>query len=219
MNGVCPYGDTPYCVQGSITCHVNGSPIIIDWDGSGIHLTTDTNGVLWTFFPNQPAVQIAWIDPSSTNVFLVYDRNGNGVIDNATEMFGNLTPQPTIAKPNGFNALSEFDTNGDGVVDAKDTNWSKLQVMTADFKLHSLAEYGIQRISLHYTPADARQNGNIGEFKSLVVTKDAGRPTVAYDWWLQYIPTDAGVPATAADLAKAKAYGASCPLPPPAPKL
>ncbi len=217
MDYACPYSYTAYCVNGSITCHVNGSPIIIDWDGSGIHLTTAEGGIMWTFFPAQAPVQVAWIDRSSTNAFLVYDRNGNGIIDNASEMFGNLTPQPPSAKPNGFLALAEFDSNGDGIINAKDTNWSKLQVMRADFSLHSLAEYGIKAISLNYQPADARQNGNIGEFKSFVNTTDAGRVTVAYDWFLNFIlPPGSGTPASALNGLTGTTAGAqACPSPVP----
>jgi hypothetical protein len=90
LDNVCP-GGGGVCQNGQPNCPNGGSPIIVDWDGSGIHLTGPNGAKLWTFFPDRPAVKIDWIDVTSTNAFLVLDRNGNGVIDNASEMFGNLT--------------------------------------------------------------------------------------------------------------------------------
>ncbi|MFZ1008925.1 MAG: hypothetical protein WAN65_18945, partial [Candidatus Sulfotelmatobacter sp.] len=139
------------------------------------------------------------IDHSSTNAFLVLDRNGNGVIDNGTEMFGDLTPQPDPpkgTKKNGFNALTEYDLpenggNGDGVISAKDQVFSKLRLMRADMTLHKLDEYGVTEISLDYKDAHkVDQYGNIGEYKSSVTVHDPTKvSTVAYDWLLQYSVT------------------------------
>lgn len=51
---------------------------------------------------------------------LVRDLNGNGLIDNGTELFGNstiLSNNETAA--NGFEALKELDSNGDGIFQTK----------------------------------------------------------------------------------------------------
>lgn len=74
-----------------------------------------------------------WTSQNSTNGWLALDRNGNGVIDSAKELFGNITDQPLSSDPNGFAALAVFDTapegsNGDGFIDAKDTIWAKPRV-------------------------------------------------------------------------------------------
>lgn len=54
------------------------------------------------------------------------DRNHNGLIDGAAELFGSFTAGKVYE--DGFEALGALDANRDGVVDAKDSAWSKLQV-------------------------------------------------------------------------------------------
>src|SRR5947209_2438162 len=109
------------------------SPIIVDLAGTGFKLTSALNGVQFDISGTGRPVQIAWTNAETRNAFLVLDRDGNGRIDNGKEMFGNFTPQPPSAHPNGFLALAEFDKpanggNGDGVIDAKDAIFGALRV-------------------------------------------------------------------------------------------
>src|SRR6185437_13068105 len=101
---LCPRGTTAPC---NMQCPP--SPIVIDVDGSGFDLTDAANGVKFDIDNSGIAERIAWTKPGSTNAFLALDRNGNGIIDNGGELFGNYTAQPPIAEPNGFNALSVYD--------------------------------------------------------------------------------------------------------------
>src|SRR5690606_1887664 len=91
---------------------------------------------------------------------LVHDRNGDGRINNGTELFGNhsILSNGQTAE-NGFQALAEYDDNGDGVVDAQDASYSRLQVwrdingngISDVGELQSLADAGVLSISTDYT--------------------------------------------------------------------
>jgi hypothetical protein len=139
------------------------SPIVIDTDGHGFHLTSAEGGVRFDFYGSGTKVQISWTAEGSTNGWLALDRNGNGTIDNGGELFGNLTAQPASSDPNGFLALGVFDLsenggNGDGVIDRRDSVWPRLLVwidanhdgISQPEELHSLDDIGIRSIGLQY---------------------------------------------------------------------
>ncbi|MDI6714408.1 MAG: hypothetical protein QMD43_05210 [Thermodesulfovibrio sp.] len=56
-------------------------------------------------------------------VFLVYDRNNDGIINDGKELFG-----PTTG--NGFAELSSYDDDGNGWIDESDSVFSKLKIWT-----------------------------------------------------------------------------------------
>ncbi len=102
--GAPPACPTPQCSQYPGTCDfywICNSPIIVDVEDKGFHLTDQAHGVYFQFYGNQKQ-HVAWTDPKYGNAWLALDRNGNGVIDDATELFGNDTPQPPSPNANGF---------------------------------------------------------------------------------------------------------------------
>ncbi|WP_218079593.1 hypothetical protein [Anthocerotibacter panamensis] len=109
------------------------SPILIDTSGNGFQLTDINTGVLFDFFGGGSPLRTSWTSSASDNAFLVLDRNGNGTIDNGAELFGNLTPQPSVPNPNGFLALAVYDLpeyggNTDGVVNEQDSIFPSLRL-------------------------------------------------------------------------------------------
>jgi hypothetical protein len=79
------------------------SPIVVDVNGEGYELTDLLHGVIFNL-TGQGAQRISWTDPKRGNAWLALDRNGNGAIDDGSELFGNNTPQPKVpgVSPNGF---------------------------------------------------------------------------------------------------------------------
>ncbi|MEA4882642.1 MAG: VCBS repeat-containing protein [Clostridia bacterium] len=96
-------------------------PIVLNLTGEAAQLTDD----LFEFDLNADGAteMISHLRPGSG--FLVFDRNGDGAVNDGSELFG-----PTSG--NGMSELSELDTDGSGWIDEGDDAWSQLYVWTRD---------------------------------------------------------------------------------------
>jgi hypothetical protein len=180
------------CRPATCGCFFN-TPIIIDVSDSGFHLTSAFNGVPFQFAPDSLPTQTGWTSSTTDNAFLVLDRNRNGRIDNATELFSSYTPQPETAFPNGFRALAEYDKsanggNGDGMIDSRDRIFGKLLLwidsnhdgVSQPNELYPLPALGIHSISLDYQFSNFfDQYGNAFRFRARV---NEGVPSKAGPW-------------------------------------
>ena len=126
-------------------------PLVIDLNGNGIELTDvhKGNGVEFDITGDGVKEQVSWVAPNDG--MLVYDRNGNGVIDSGKELFGDQH-----GSADGFEELSKFDTDRNRVIDREDDIYSDLNIWrdlnqngySETDELKAIEEYGIESIDL-----------------------------------------------------------------------
>ncbi|WP_287464225.1 SdrD B-like domain-containing protein, partial [Accumulibacter sp.] len=128
------------------------TPIVIDLNGDGVRTIARSNSQgSFDLLGTGKAIDSGWL--SGDDGFLVVDHNGNGSIDDISEMFGGSN------KGAGFSKLSAFDSNGDGVVDANDADFGSLKIwrdingnhQTDSGELMSLSDAGLVGLSIGYS--------------------------------------------------------------------
>ena len=136
-------------------------PLIIDLGKDGFDIEKLENGTHFDLDSNGFAERMNW---TRKDGFLALDLNGNGVIDNGGELFGDRTLLADGSYASGgFAALSQYDLNNDGVIDANDEIFSRLKVWTdkngdgisAEDEVMTLEEAGISSIDLNAAEVNA----------------------------------------------------------------
>lgn len=162
------------------------SPIVIDVEGNGFQFTDGVGGTNFDMNGDGILEHIAWPAQGGDDAWLVLDRTGDGVINNATELFGTMTPQPEPppgGERNGFLALAEYDKsenggNGDGVISRRDRIYGTLRLwqdlnhdgVSQASELRKLSSLGVESISLNYHPSRrVDEYGNQFRYRAKVV--------------------------------------------------
>jgi len=145
-------------------------PLILDLDGDGLETIpfNENRPIYFDLDADGLKTGTGWVSPDDG--FLVLDRNGNGIIDDGTELFGDATPLKKGKKASdGFAALAAEDTNRDGHVNFADKNWQNLRVwrdlnqdgISQTDELFTLGSLGIYELDVKKTKnSQVLKNGN-----------------------------------------------------------
>jgi hypothetical protein len=181
-------------------CTYSNCPILIRMGRGGFNLTSARDGVPFDLNANGVAERVAWTRPDREEAFLAYDRNGNGRIDDGSELFGNHTPVngAGATASNGFEALKFY--LGDGIhladrLDATAGIWPALLLWTdrnhngisEPDELLRVADSGIISIGLDY-----RRSNRIDRFgnefrQQAEIAWRQGHTDKVFDVWLTTI--------------------------------
>ncbi|WP_288381919.1 SdrD B-like domain-containing protein, partial [uncultured Massilia sp.] len=190
------------------------TPIAIDLNGDGVHtVARSASSATFDLLGTGKGIASGWL--SSSDGFLAVDHNGNGKIDDISELFGGAKQGA------GFSQLASYDSNHDGVVDARDAAFGDLRIwqdangnhQTDDGELMTLAQAGVVSLkvdhvvlpfvdgqgNLHLERSSATlANGHVTDMTDVYFAIDArdaaasGAPTLAD--LLASVETDAAVP-------------------------
>ena len=89
--------------------------------------------------------------------YLALDKNGDGVINDGSELFG-------TQNGDGFADLAQYDEDGNGWIDENDSIWSKLKIWCKDENgndvLYKLSDKGVGAICLQNVSTDFTMQGD-----------------------------------------------------------
>ncbi|ACE83065.1 hypothetical protein [Cellvibrio japonicus] len=154
-------------------------PLVINFDGLGAQLSQTR--FAFDLDSNGTEEQIAMLRPGSG--FLALDRNGDGIINNGSELFG-----PTTGR--GFAELAQFDEDGNQFIDEGDSIYHQLRIwmMNEDgsSQLMALGDMNVGAIFLGHVSSPFQlkdtNNNSLGEIaNSGIYLKETGEVGVVQE--------------------------------------
>jgi len=150
---------------------VRKDPLVINFGGAAAQLTDTKFG--FDLDSDGAADSISFVGAGSG--FLALDKNGNGAIDNGSELFGTQSG-------NGFAELSAHDADGNGWIDENDSVYSRLLVWSKDAAgkdvLNTLMQHKVGALYLGNvaTPFELKDPANTlhGQVRSSGIYLDEG---------------------------------------------
>ncbi len=171
-----------------VNCNVS-DPLVLDLDRDGFELLPVHEGVNFDLHATGRSVAMGWVHPDDG--LLVRDRNGNGIVDDGLELFGDIDGKSA----DGIEMLALLDKgesggNEDGRLTAADALFAELAVwkdangdgVTTRGELVSLAALGIDAIRLRAMPVNMQSGGQT--IRRAVVVESASGPMLAGDAFL-----------------------------------
>ncbi|MGK8869174.1 calcium-binding protein [Pseudomonas aeruginosa] len=143
-------------------------PLALDLDGDGLETVSSNSGITFDFDGDGLKTGTGWV--AKDDGFLVWDRNGNGTIDNGGELFGvDFVKSNGQKASDGFDALRDLDSNRDGIFDVKDEQFGELKIwqdlnqdgIAEANELKSLDGHNITAINLDIEKSTEDNNGNL----------------------------------------------------------
>lgn len=165
----------------------NRDPLLLDLDGDGIETISVSNGRYFDYAGDGFAEATGWV--GSDDGILVRDLNSDGHVNDGTELFGDFTVlQNNTVASGGFSALADLDSNSDGEIDYQDAEFASLKVLKGDGQLFTLAELGIESLSLtHSSSSMVDDAGNtqmrLGSYSTASNTRELADYSLARDLW------------------------------------
>ncbi|MBL8642020.1 MAG: type I secretion C-terminal target domain-containing protein, partial [Alphaproteobacteria bacterium] len=160
------------------------SPLAVDLNGDGVHLTDANNGVYFDINGDGISDKTGWVDQNDG--LLALDKDHNGLIEGQGELFGGNIED-------GFSVLARYDDNTDGVIDQNDSVWKDLVIwqdanhdgVSQNGELISLDDLDFSSISLNSQSVEYYVSGNKISAES-TITKSDGTSTQIVDAWFAF---------------------------------
>ena len=140
------------------------------------------------FSPFDEKEETEWMKPGSGDGFLVWDKNGNGIIDDNTEMMSEFDENGNKRFQNGFEKLAfYFDLDNSGVVKGEELKKLKVWIdidgdaITDKGELVPLSEHGITEIVIpgHHKMESTTKTQTLEQFN---VQSEGGATLSGYDF-------------------------------------
>ena len=157
-------------------------PLVLDLAGNGIATTGPSLPALFDLNADGVSDQISNVQ--ADDYFLALDKNGNGVIDNGAELFGDQG-----GDRNGFDALRRFDLNRDNIIDQNDPVFDSLRLLQIDQngqRQITLQNAGMRSINLLYQQTEQFLTAGDKIAQTSGFTRDDGQQALIADVLLQY---------------------------------
>lgn len=131
------------------------TPLVLSFDNTPVEFTQPAGS--FDLVGAGLSVGHDWV--SAATPWLVLDRNGNGTVDDGSELFGSMTRLASGERaPHGFAALAELDQNRDTIVASDDPRFSDLLLwrdldqnrQSTPNELLPLIDSGVRELSLRF---------------------------------------------------------------------